>query len=300
MRILETSMTRMLSLGETYGYMCITSDRQLPKKEDENDEYTKFERDNQKHLNNVNREKLEKELKEFGLSFVKVIGGYPEEGNESEMIEEVTFFVLNFDIYSKNPLDMDEFIDIGVSLAYEWNQDSVLVYDVRSSKPTYFDKNGNIIGTFNGKVINDMESVYYTCFQKSKKGRNGDRDNGKDWRFTYIESSKRIISSIFENKDVAKKRLLPITMTYSDDNTWTLSSSEEGYGSYAIKTTPDRMRKALLRMKFKNQDDSANSKRTVRYADIIDDLMSKGNSTCYCWKSFYPKSREDFERLTND
>ena len=34
--------------------------------------------------------------------------------------------------------------------------------------------------------------------------------------------------------------------------------------------------------------------------DIIDDLMTKGNSTCYCWKSFYPKTREDFERLTND
>lgn len=293
----ETSMNRMLSLGEEYGYLCITSDRQLPKKEEG---YSKNERDSQKHINNVNREKLEQEIKELGLSFVKVIGGYPEEGNESEMIEEQTFFVLNFDIRTKEPLDMDEFIEIGVSLAYEWNQDSVLIYDIRNSKPTYFDKYGNLLSTFNGKVINDMESVYYTCFQKSKKGRDSARDNGKDWRFTYIESNKKIDFSILENIDKKSKRLLPITMTYSDDNTWTISSSEEGYGRYAIKTTPERMRKALLRMKFKNQDNHANSKRTVKYMDIIDDLMTKGNSTCYCWKSFYPKTREDFERLTND
>ena len=190
-------MNRMLALGEEYGYMCITSDRQLPKKE-KGEDYSKNERDNQKHINNVNREKLEKEIKNLGLSFVKVIGGYPEEGNESEMVEEQTFFVLNFDIYTKEPLPLDDFIDIGVSLCNEWNQDSVLIFDTRNSKPTYYDKYGNIVSTFNGKVINDMESVYYTCFQKSTKGRDGKRDNGKDWRFTYIESSLRFIKSILD------------------------------------------------------------------------------------------------------
>lgn len=160
-----------------------------PKKEN-GDKYSQYERDVQKAINNKNREKLEDDLVGFGLSFVKVIGGYPEEGNESEMIEEQTFFVLNYDIHKKAPISINDFVDIGIFLCNCYNQDSVLIYDTETSKPTYYNKKGNIVGTFNGKVINDMQSIYYTCFQKSTKGKNKEY-NGKDWRFTYVEDLRR-------------------------------------------------------------------------------------------------------------
>lgn len=207
MKLYETSMNRMLSLGEKDGYMCISADRQLPKKDDG---YTQHEREVQKQINNKNREKLEDELNGFGLSFVKVIGGYPEEGNESEMIEEQTFFVLNYDIYEKAPINLDDFTDIGIFLCNSYGQDAVLIYDPRTSKPTYYNKNGNIVGTFNGKVVNDMQSIYYTCFQKSTKGRNREY-NGKDWRFTYVESLRESLadeinySSVMSYKKFLKK-----------------------------------------------------------------------------------------------
>ena len=85
-------------------------------------------------------------------------------------------------------MNLDYFIDTGIFLCNCYGQDSVLIYDPRTAKPCYFNKAGDIISTFNGKVINDMESIYYTCFQKSTKGKNG-RYNGKNWRFTYVEKS---------------------------------------------------------------------------------------------------------------
>jgi len=99
--------------------------------------------------------------------------------------------------------------------------------------------------------------------------------------------------------NVSNKRLIPITMTYSNDNVWGMASSEEGYGKFAIKTTPENLRKAMLRMKFKNKDNTANSHRSVRYIDMVNELVTKGSATFYCWKSSYPKTREDLERLAN-
>ena len=101
-------------------------------------------------------------------------------------------------------------------------------------------------------------------------------------------------------ENTVKKRLIPITMTYSDDNVWSMTTSEEGYGKFAIKTTPENLRKAMLRMKFKNQDDTANSHRSVKYMDMVTELTMKGSATFYCWKSKYPKTREDLENLANN
>lgn len=206
MKLKETSMNRLLKLGNEYGYMCITSDRQLPSKEDG---YSQKERDDQKFINNKNRERLEHQIKSFGLSFVKVIGGYPEEGNESVMVEEQTFFLLNYDIRTKQPINAEEFKNIGISFAKEYNQDSVLILNAEDGKPTYYGKNGEKLFSFSGEItINDMSQIYYTCFQKSTKGRDK-RYNGKDWRFTYVEScttSKlnkwKIIKEDFTDKEL--------------------------------------------------------------------------------------------------
>ena len=219
--------------------------------------------------NKVLRDEFEDELKKLNIQFIKIIGSY---GNK-----EHSYILPNLDldickeIFGYNGYDQESFI------YGETNSNGVDYY--------YWEKNEGdspyILKDCERGITMMDDAIDYFSSKKS-------------WKF-------KIDFSIFREtkEDVAKKRLLPITMTYSDDNTWTLSSSEEGYGSYAIKTTPDRMRKALLRMKFKNQDNHANSKRTVKYMDIVDDLMNKGNSTCYCWKSYYPKTREDFERLTN-
>ena len=283
-RCFESNITRSLELGKIYGFIILSACR------------SDWDLDDKINNNRINKKKtkeLMSDIQKCGLSYIQVYGGYVEKGLGE--VTEDSFFILNYDVRTNSYYsDMDYLKDVGIDLCKKYNQDSFL-FSPPYEKPYYVDKFGNEDDYKFGKIVfnapTDEQNPYFISFKKGGGGYN--RNNGKfgksDSRFRY------------ESKDdIAKKRLLPITMTYSDDNTWTLSSSEEGYGSYAIKTTPERMRKALLRMKFKNQDTHANSKRTVKYMDIVDDLMNKGNSTCYCWKSFYPKSREDFERLTND
>lgn len=177
MKITETNLNRMLSLGNEFGYILISACRQL-----DNPNSSLSDKERQNYENNKNSEILEKEIINKNLSFVKVYGGYKEDGHEAS--EEKSFFVLNY-TRDKNHLTDEEFKSFGIRLCKQFNQDSVLVCnDLTNFNPTYFSKNGSIDGTFSGKVkFNDVIQMYYTRLDNGR--------NANDRRFTFESKNNK-------------------------------------------------------------------------------------------------------------
>ena len=93
--------------------------------------------------------------------------------------------------------------------------------------------------------------------------------------------------------DKPEKRLIPVTVKMQD-NIWDFYSTEEGYGHYNYKTTPEKMRTALYRLQAKNGDGitHCHSSKNDTYMGMLRDIDLKGEVTLFVWKSKYPKSKE--------
>lgn len=132
---------------------------------------------------------LSKDLQNAGLSFSKVKGGYIEStdanGNKldkPEEVEENTFAVYN------NKFRPEDFIEFMVKLCGKYNQECVLVtdsvykddegrtryygykrgpvnYNMEISSK-YLDRDGNIVSSFEGITINDVQEYYTKIFGK--------------------------------------------------------------------------------------------------------------------------------------
>lgn len=172
MKFNETNILRILESGYEYGYILISACRGSedlmgkPRKELTDEEKKEFEKINKKRT-----DELRKMLKSERLTFIEVDGGYVEE--TGERVDESSFFVLNRYINTEESIKVDYFFDLGVWLAYEFNQHSFLFFspnDKRYDKPTYFDKFGNKSGqSFESYVINDLEQTYYTKYKKGQQ-----------------------------------------------------------------------------------------------------------------------------------
>lgn len=95
------------------------------------------------------------------------------------------------------------------------------------------------------------------------------------------------------------KRLIPINVSYSeDDNLWTFHP--ENSTKMIFRTTPDKMKRLLRRMKAKDSVTTPNSKKGTTYQAMMDDVSSKGSSIIYAWKSHCPISQDVIEALMEE
>lgn len=94
------------------------------------------------------------------------------------------------------------------------------------------------------------------------------------------------------------KRLIPVVIKMKD-NIWNIYSTEEGYSRFNCKTTAEKMRTFLLRLKAKDGDgiENCRSSKNNTYMDMLREIDLKGEITLNVWKSKYPKSKEEFEAL---
>ena len=97
-----------------------------------------------------------------------------------------------------------------------------------------------------------------------------------------------------------EKRLIPVTIKMQD-NVWDISSTEEGYMHFNCKTTTEKMRNLLYKIKAKDGDgiNHCSSSKNDTYMGMLKDIDNKGQVTINVWKSKYPKSKEEFESLFN-
>lgn len=98
----------------------------------------------------------------------------------------------------------------------------------------------------------------------------------------------------------SEKRLIPITIKMTD-NIWDIYSQEEGFTHFNCKTTPEKMRNFLYKIKAKDGDgvEHCRSSRNNTYMGMLRDIDLKGEVTLNVWRSKYPKTKEEFEALFN-
>ena len=97
------------------------------------------------------------------------------------------------------------------------------------------------------------------------------------------------------------KRLIPIKVSYVEqDNFWKFEPSEESMKKINFKADSIKMRRLLRRIRAKDSLTYPNSKKGTTYQTMMDDVLSKGESTIYVWKSHYPLSLEVLEALMEE
>lgn len=126
--------------------------------------------------NKKNTETLANDLRNAGLGYIRVLGGYVEtrDNGEKEDVTEESFFVPLPKDY-----DIDEFFDVAISLCKKYNQDSVLINLPGYVEFGYYDKNGDFDFSPGDKLEFDEKRVgeYFSQLVK------GTRRNQK-WAFT--------------------------------------------------------------------------------------------------------------------
>lgn len=92
-------------------------------------------------------------------------------------------------------------------------------------------------------------------------------------------------------EEEVQKRLYPVRVS-SHDGVYTLSHDN---GRVNFRASRGQLRKLLYRIKAKDSDSQPNSRKEIRYLDMVDQIVSKSNYTIYCWKSRLPR---DFQHVT--
>ncbi len=93
-----------------------------------------------------------------------------------------------------------------------------------------------------------------------------------------------------------RKRLIPIKVSYDEDsNLWTFHP--EHSTEMIFRTTPEKMKRLLRRMKAKDSITSPHSRKGTTYLAMMDDITTKGTSTIYSWKSHCPISNDVLNAL---
>lgn len=120
--------------------------------------------------NKKKTDELAKDIREAGLGFIRILGGYIEnKGTEDEKeVTEESFFV------PKNKkMSDEEFFDIAIKLCKKYNQDSVLISLPEYTDFGYYDKSGNFDFSPGEKFIaNDKEiGEYFSALVKGGRSK---------------------------------------------------------------------------------------------------------------------------------
>lgn len=140
--------------------------------------------------NKVRTEALAKDLRFYGLGFVRVLGGYVEDapnGDKREVVEE-SFFVPQPKGYEN-----EEFFNIAITLCAKYNQDSVLISMPDYVEFGYYNKTGEFEFSPGNKLVFTDNSIGSYFSQLVKGGRR----NAK-WAFTNEWLAIRHPSSVMQ------------------------------------------------------------------------------------------------------
>lgn len=136
----------------------------------------KTEQENKKRT-----DELAKDLRNYDLGYVRVLGGYVENAGTDDAVEvtEESFFVPMPKSYAP-----DDFFNVAIILCKKYNQDSVLISMPNVSAEEYegfgyYDKNGNLDFSPGEKISFSDEAVkqYFSALVKGSK-------KGVKWSFT--------------------------------------------------------------------------------------------------------------------
>lgn len=138
--------------------------------------------------NKKRTEALANDIRNAGLGYIRVLGGYVENKGTPEEIEvtEESFFVPITKNYTKQ-----DFFDLAIKLCKKYDQDSVLISIPGFVDFGYYDKNGNFDFSPGEKLVftNGKVGEYFSTLVK------GNRRNSK-WAFTTEWLALRHPSSI--------------------------------------------------------------------------------------------------------
>lgn len=138
--------------------------------------------------NKQRTDQLAKDIRDYGLGFVRILGGFIEnQGSpEERVVTEESFFVPMI-----STLTDDEFFDTAINLCKKYDQDSVLIslpQDTESTKYKgfgYYDKNGNLDFLLGTQMSFSEDAVKY-YFSMLVKG------NNRGTKFSFTESASLI------------------------------------------------------------------------------------------------------------
>ena len=95
--------------------------------------------------------------------------------------------------------------------------------------------------------------------------------------------------------------LYKITIETDDDNIFRLNPDNDalqrGALPFAVKATPEQVRRFLKRCHVGDSESQPRSKRSVSFNSIIDNLCSNNSSTVFCFAHKYPKTLEQLRTL---
>lgn len=154
--------------------------------------------DKDEKTNKKNTETLANDLRQAGLGYIRVLGGYVEtrDNGEKEEVTEESFFV-------PLPKDYDvaDFFDVAIDLCKKYNQDSVLINLPEYVEFGYYDKNGDFDFSPGDKLQFDEKHVgeYFSQLVK------GSRRNQK-WAFTTEWLARRHPTSVPQSVYMSQRR----------------------------------------------------------------------------------------------
>ena len=137
--------------------------------------------------NNKRTKKLKSDIRSAGYSYVSVLGGYQEVGQETST--EKSFMVFPYSTSSNDYDDFDAFQKFIISLTKKYDQDSVLIKRP-GENPRYWnriDDEGNTSEDWaewdfsSEPTINDVTKQYFTALKSWKKDFN--KGNPQRWTF---------------------------------------------------------------------------------------------------------------------
>lgn len=154
--------------------------------------------DKDEKTNKKNTETLANDLRQAGLGYIRVLGGYVEtrDNGEKEEVTEESFFV-------PLPKDYDvaDFFDVAIDLCKKYNQDSVLINLPEYVEFGYYDKNGDFDFSPGDKLQFDEKHVgeYFSQLVK------GTRRNQK-WAFTTEWLARRHPTSVPQSVYMSQRK----------------------------------------------------------------------------------------------
>ncbi len=201
--LVEKTLNRVAHGHDEHGYAMISAMRDNLYISDNGKIYSAFSGENKLNLyydeieincqiwvdeNYKRTHELQTNLRNNGLSFIPVYGGFKEKNSNKDKVEKA-FIVFPFNMNNKQYIDFDEFAEIILELGYNYQQEFVLI-KYPQDNPVYYDcKTGKPYDyIFTNIRLNDVAQEYFTALKNWGNLSRKDSStfpNGKPQRFTF-------------------------------------------------------------------------------------------------------------------
>jgi len=185
----EASIWNIVTKYMDAGFIIVSADRSCEATIGAS-ECSEEQQEQQDHLNRENRNKLRKILKSSGFGYVPTLGGFKEKLIDKETGEVVTdpetgdpvlvdtehpehSFIVHSQKGAKPGDNHEELRELGLSIASQFNQDSILYKPPNAVDPKayYLTREGEIDMEFADFTVEDLDQIFYTQLAKGTQRR---------------------------------------------------------------------------------------------------------------------------------